>query len=695
MTPESEFAPKSWLKDAAFGGFFLLLALLIYRTPLLQGRELYFRDFQLFYTPMKHFLAEAIRHGEWAFWNPHALMGSPFMADPQSGVLYPASLLLLAAKATPTAMILSLVFHITLAQMGLYALARHYQLGRLAAATGAVIYGLGGWMISAGNVMTEIHSAAWVPWTLLACECLWMAPSLRKTALAAAVIAMQMLAGWPEMFVMLGLIFLVRRLALPGLLSAPWLPLSLVAGLLAAMLFSPQLLSTWEAYVQSVRVGGMSEAEMLAFSATLPQWRSLVQAPALSSGNWNIFSVFPDGHVPLTLSLYVGPLVIVLGLLGLLSRRRLAWSWLVLVLVGVFLALGSNNPMAVALLKLLNRFRSPEKYLFLVHFGLALLAALGMARLSCWIRRPRWSAVIGVVLLGAISLDLITTNDDIDLSAEKGYYDLSLHPEAVLLQQNPGRVYSRSVATGTDVQPLYAAFQAALSPNTGIGDGISHVNGIFFMALHQQAQASRLLEGVAPGVMLANHLGFLGTQYVVTDDPAFAQSTSWQRQARQLSDKLWQLEQSAPLLGFPQRVEPREDDYLYSAIEQNDFSSGHTVFVPPAHLGAAVNQEGTVNRRSERPGLIDADVHSPTGGLLVLRQSNYPGWHVSVDGVETELIPSNYFFIGVNVPAGAHRVQFRFEPSYWRHGLALSAAALLILVVLLASKARFKAIRAV
>lgn len=690
MTPDTVYPPTINRKDVAFGGLFLLLALMIYRAPLLEGREFYFRDFQIFYTPMKQFLAEAMRHGEWAFWNPHTLMGSPFLADPQSGVLYPPSLLLLLA-ATPKAMVLSLAFHIAVAQMGLYALARHYGLGRLAAATGAVVYGLGGWMISAGNIMTEVHSAAWVPWTLLACERLWIAPSWRKTALAAAAMTLQMLAGWPEMFLMLGLILFVRRLALPGLLSARWLPLSLIAGVLATLIFAPQLLATWEAYTHSVRVGGLSEAEMLEFSATLPQWRSLLQAPALSAENWAVFSVFPDGHVPLTLSLYVGPVSAVLAVLGLLGWSRLGFSWLVLMLIGVFLALGSANPMAVAVLQLMNRFRSPEKYLYLVHLGLALLVALGAARLSGWLRRPRLAAVLGMLLLGALCLDLLTTNNAIDLSAEKGYYDLQRHTEARLLRLAPGRVYSRSIAASqqTDVRPLYTALHAALSPNTGIGAGISYMNGIFFVQLREQAVALGLVEELAPGTTLARRLGFLGTQYVLTDDPAFAGSADWTRQARQVTATLWQLAHSAPLLGFPARVVPLEEEGLYSAMDQSDFASGHTVFVPPASLASVVTQTGTVTRLSERPGLIEANVTTATGGLLVLRQLNYPGWHISVDGRATPLIPSNRFFIGVNVPPGTHQVRWRFEPSHWRLGLALSAAGLLLLMALLLADSRF------
>jgi hypothetical protein len=684
MTPVAARLKTIHWQDAALGALFFLLALLLYRAPLFDGRQFYFRDFQIFYTPMKHFLAEAIRHGEWAFWNPHVMMGSPFFADPQSGMLYPPSLLLLLAQ-TPKALAISLVFHLLLAQIGLYRLARHYQLGRLAAATGAVIYGLGGWMISAGNMMTEVHSAAWVPWTLLGCERLWAAPNLRNTALAGVVITLQMLAGWPEMFLMIGVVLVMRRLATPGMLTARWLLLSVLAALLATLIFAPQLLATWEAYTHSMRVGGMTERDMLEFSATAEQWRSLVQAPALSADNWNILAVFPDGHVPLTLSMYVGPVAIVLALLGLVSRNRLAFSWLLVIAVGMFLALGAANPLAVALLKLTNRFRSPEKYLYLVHLGIALLAALGAARLQRSIRRPLAAAAIGCVLLAGIGLDLVLANSNIDLKAEAGYYDLNRSSDARMLAVAAGRVYSRSLAAEQheQVRPLYAAFHDALAPNIGTIAGISYLNGVSFLQLREQALALGLVEGQAPDARLARRLGFLGTQYVMTDDPAFAASAGWSQLARRLSDKLWRLEQSAPLLGFPARVVPLDDIGLYSAIEQDDFASGTAAFVAPTQLAAEIRQEGVVDRISERPGRIDANVTTATGALLVLRQFAYPGWHASVDGKEAALVPVNRFFIGVEVPPGAHQVRFRFEPSYWQLGLVMAAIGLLGLSALL------------
>ncbi|MGE5621406.1 MAG: YfhO family protein [Candidatus Bathyarchaeota archaeon] len=680
MPPASRrFLPSP--ADLGCLALFVAVALFLYRRPLFAGDALYFRDFQIFFAPMKQFLGESLRAGHLPFWNPFVQMGAPFFADPQSGVLYPPSLLFLFADA-PRGMALSVALHLVIGQAGCYALARHYGFARLPAATGALVYGLGGWMVSSGNMLTLIHSAAWAPWTLRACERLWVSPRPGTLAAAAAILALQMLAGWPEMFILLGLVLAIRRLATPGILSRAWLPAQMAAGLIAAGLFAPQFLATWEAYRQSVRVTGLSPEQLFEFSATPAQWHSLLFPPALSQDNWNILAVFPDGHVPIFVSLYLGWAALVLVAAGLAGPRRHVLSWLAVIAVGVFFALGPANPLAAQLLGLTNRFRSPEKYLFLVHLGAAMLAAAGASRLLAALP-ARFGRIAGPVLLAILAAELLTANGSIDLLAPPGYYALGDHPEARLIAWDPGRVYARSVAAEEvdTTRELYAAFRAALTPNLGAMAGLSYVDGITFIQSRDQDLVLRLLD-LGPGELLARRLGFLGTPYLVTDDPAFARSAEWNGVAHQLTPRLWRLEESAPLVGFPSRIVAAPDDAIARLSAQPEYARGETVFVAPGSVPPGDNLSGTVRTWKAEPGKITAEVATATGGLLVVRENAYPGWRVTVDGREAALARADRFFLAVSVPAGEHRVAFEFTPTYWWQGLAVAGLAGLVLLAL-------------
>jgi hypothetical protein len=68
--------------------------------------------------------------------------------------------------------------------------------------------------------------------------------------------------------------------------------------------------------------------------------------------------------------------------------------------------------------------------------------------------------------------------------------------------------------------------------------------------------------------------------------------------------------------------------------------------------------------------------HSRRPAILVLSDLHYPGWEATVDGEEAGIERVDHLLRGVRVPAGAHEVDFRYQPSSWRLGWTLSVLAL-------------------
>ena len=64
----------------------------------------------------------------------------------------------------------------------------------------------------------------------------------------------------------------------------------------------------------------------------------------------------------------------------------------------------------------------------------------------------------------------------------------------------------------------------------------------------------------------------------------------------------------------------------------------------------------------------------------MLTDNWYPGWKATVDGERAPVERVDYLIRGVAVPAGAHRVEFRYEPASWRAGWIVSLLALLAIV---------------
>jgi Bacterial membrane protein YfhO len=76
------------------------------------------------------------------------------------------------------------------------------------------------------------------------------------------------------------------------------------------------------------------------------------------------------------------------------------------------------------------------------------------------------------------------------------------------------------------------------------------------------------------------------------------------------------------------------------------------------------------------------DVHTETGGLLILADTDYPGWTALIDGNPTRILRVNGAFRAVEVPAGSNRVEFAYRPGWLLPGILMSVVSLLLTLML-------------
>src|SRR5262245_258800 len=87
------------------GPALIVAAVLLVLAPLLTGRLFPAQiDLLGYWLPTYRFLARTLTSGHVPAWNPHALAGAPFVADPQSGWLSPTAIALLATLPPLTAL---------------------------------------------------------------------------------------------------------------------------------------------------------------------------------------------------------------------------------------------------------------------------------------------------------------------------------------------------------------------------------------------------------------------------------------------------------------------------------------------------------------------------------------------------------------------------------------------------------------
>src|SRR5213593_1225918 len=224
------------------GRFAIILAICIfaaYPEVLLGLQTFYYRDFGFFSYPLAHYHRESFWRGEIPLWNPLSNCGLPFLAQWNTLVLYPGSLFYLLFPLSWSLAVFCLL-HQFLAGMGMFCLAARWTGNRLAASVAGAAYAFNGLTLNCLMWPNNITALGWMPWVILVTQRAWQGGG-RSIAAAAALGAMQMLSGAPEIILLtwITLAVLATSQSFPGL-PRVWRRFAavgfLVAGISAAQL---------------------------------------------------------------------------------------------------------------------------------------------------------------------------------------------------------------------------------------------------------------------------------------------------------------------------------------------------------------------------------------------------------------------------------------------------------------------------
>jgi hypothetical protein len=151
------------------------------------------------------------------------------------------------------------------------------------------------------------------------------------------------------------------------------------------------------------------------------------------------------------------------------------------------------------------------------------------------------------------------------------------------------------------------------------------------------------------------------------------------------TDSAWVYRRPHPLpivrLVYQAEIIPNSSD-ANGRLHEVSFDPAEAVILdqaPPCEVGSEAQAAGDVSVVAQWPGYWLIATTSEEPALLVLSETAYPGWRVTVDGQPAEPLTAYTTLKAVCVPAGAHQIEWRFAPRIFLAGAAITLPTLLLM----------------
>lgn len=386
---------KGHRADIAAGVTLLFLSGLFF-ADLFGGRYLLTeRDLGPYFIPPRFFWVESLKNLDFPLWNPYQFCGSPLIANPQHGLLYPLNVLLILLPFD-IAFNGIIILHLFLGGLFTYVLLRDLEVNPWSSLVSGLIFMLSGFLLSVHSLLSCLLSVVWTPLIMLYFRRALMDVRSRYRIYTALFMTFSFLGGGVE--IVYGNFFLLLLMSLvwpfsvessendPGAMEKGRRIFKRIAsffwvGLLFLTFSSIQLIPFAEIFFHSIRKGGLSYGEATVWSFA-PKDILLFFLPDAYGYFVDIKKYWISQCWFKTL--YTGGFPFLLSLIFFLFGRRRTF-FIAVVALSFSLALGRYNPAYPWLfhfVPFLNGIRYPAKFLYLFILVLAITAGLGSQRLE-------------------------------------------------------------------------------------------------------------------------------------------------------------------------------------------------------------------------------------------------------------------------------------------------------------------------
>jgi hypothetical protein len=627
-------------------------------------------DLIRYYYPVARYQGEMLASGELPFWNPWQLAGFPLLAAPAAAILYPPLFLLTLLLTPDLALQAHAILHLFIGAWFVWLLLVRLGVGPLAATLGALAFAISDEILRVTELISYLSTIAWIPGLFWAIVALIDEPRFRRALALAAILSLSFLGGHGQ-----GLLYAIYWAIPFGVAALLWrapdaairirvLGWLIPAALLTVLFSAPQLFPSLELMYD----GSRSQDPLTRRQAAYGGWPWSVI--------WrNITAFASPGRL-------FGYPALLLGLLGLAGKSG-RWAKLTMAALAIFAVLymqGRSTPIWGFFyeMPLGKSFRNPSRISPVLLFLLSTLVGFGAQNLINLAHRWKPGRLFRAAVVG--SLAFVFVGDAI-------WFGPPLFQYKVLRN-----IESWGVPDLPRVPPKELAYQRALLlDGLSIGEvtrqiksGMVHRRMIVgdYEPLHPQPyldliNSSSLWHGrmdLERTPEYSRLLNLMGVRETLAFSPLAALGAVREAQTQSIkTGDLWTVKRKSAL--------PRTFVVYQTHVDANPVTARARIlseeFRPLQEAVVAVGsalqpstlpQRGsaTIHHYEHDRVEVDATCYGPC--LLVLTDLFYPGWEARVEGEEIPIVKTDVAFRGVPLPAGQHRVEFRYRPLSFRAG---------------------------
>ncbi|MFA5782126.1 MAG: YfhO family protein [Bacteroidales bacterium] len=673
------------------------------------------------YYPWRYMVGECLHNGMLPWWNPYQTLGYPLHADPQSGAWYPIAWIIGGIWGYD---IYSLEFefllHIFIAGTGMFFLGRTLNLTKGSSFLIAAAYMFSGFIVGNAQHFTYIISAAWIPYIISYYLKFTNSQKYIDALTAGFFMYLLVSGGYPAFSVILCYFLLLLFVYFSsGIIKRKdwnnlfrYVKLNSVF-LLSALLFSAVVLVSVTEVTAYITRGSKLPLELALFCPLSPQCLVSFVLPFaaikdmtffntdLSMTNiyfglvlfiFFIFSVFIKKSSLVKVFFWWGIFCLSAALGAYLPVRKILYEYFPMMdffrfpsLFRVFAIISFLIPAGFAFDNFFNFSQKKKNILLFIIFPLLLFLFVavvysrmqGYLTMSGFIKNDlfifsksstiwqhiAFQSVAQIVFLLLIILIVLKIKDSI---LKKRIFIIIACADLIFASwlNEPYTTYSHIYTTKSVKEhsntfpegfPLPSSCNVVMNTDTGLSNGTFWKNMNIF---HKEIA----WDGFTP-------FKFKGYEYLSDSMPGLFRSMLTNPPVF-LTDRI-----------FPEdsmRMHNETNTYCHKNIY---FSKGD--FVKLNDYGLSENKGDTAFITSFSPVDIKIHVSCKKPQLLALLQNYYPGWTITINDKNSQILQYNKGFMSVQIPKGESVVEFRYFNTLVKCGFFVSAFSLSLFLVIL------------